>query len=184
MAHAIDRRSGPVVALLAAPGALTVYVAFRAGGFFPGTQGVLAAGLAVALALRLTLVERPLAGASRALVVVAGALTLYAAWALVSVWWSGSPARATLEFDRALLYLLTLVLFGLAAMTPARAALDGPWARAGPARDLRVRPRVTCSARAAAHHARVRHPAAGEPGHLLERAGPVGRPGSDPVLCT
>jgi O-antigen ligase len=99
---------------------LTAFTAFRAGGFFAGTQGALAAGVAVLLVLRLMLARDPLAGASRALVVAAGALGLFAAWTLVSSSWSHAPARATIEFDRALLYLLVLVLFGTVPMTSSR----------------------------------------------------------------
>jgi O-Antigen ligase len=102
------------------PGLLTAFTAFRAGGFFAGTQGALAAGVAVLVALRMLLARDPLAGASRALVVAAGALGLFAVWILVSSSWSHAPSRATIEFDRALLYLLVLVLFGTFPMTSSR----------------------------------------------------------------
>ena len=43
------------------------------------------------------------------------ALTLFTVWTLLSADWSGATTRALLEFDRSLLYLLVLVLAGLAA---------------------------------------------------------------------
>ena len=113
-------RQLPIAALLALPGALTAYTGFQAGGFFAGTQGFLVVVLAIALVLWVTLAGNPLAGASPALAIAAGALALFAVWVLVSASWSDSPARALLEFDRALLYLLVLVLFGLLPMTPDR----------------------------------------------------------------
>ena len=49
---------------------------------------------------------RPFEGWSPALGVAAGALAAFAAWTLASAAWSDSPARALVEFDRVLLYLL------------------------------------------------------------------------------
>ncbi len=115
-------RRGADGALLALPGGLVAYTAFNAGGFFAGTESLLAGILAIVLLLRVTLSERPFAGAGRTLVVAAGAMALFAAWILASSAWSHSPGRALLEFDRALLYLLALVLFGSLPMTPRRLA--------------------------------------------------------------
>ena len=65
------------------PGALTVYFAFNAGGFFVGTQGAVAAALAAILLARALLVPDPMAGAGRALAVVAGTLGSFATWTLL-----------------------------------------------------------------------------------------------------
>ncbi len=100
-------------------GALTVYLAFHAGGFFPGTTATVAVALALLLAVRLALMREPWAGAGAPLAVAAAGLASYAAWTLLSAGWSNAPARALLEFDRALLYLLTLVYFGLFLRTRA-----------------------------------------------------------------
>jgi hypothetical protein len=99
------------------PGGLLAYTAFSAGGYFAGTTAVAAVVVAVVLALRVTLAERPFAGLSAPLAAAAGALGLLAAWTLVSASWSHAPARALIEFDRALLYLLVLVLCGSYART-------------------------------------------------------------------
>ena len=102
-------------AQLLLPGLLTAFLAFRAGGFFPGATGLVAAGLAVALAAYLTAARRPFAGLGTAWLVSAGALAGLAVWILLSARWSNSAGRALIEFDRALLYLLLLALFGFAA---------------------------------------------------------------------
>ena len=110
-------------ALLLLPGALTIYLSFNGGGFFPNTQAFVALVLAIALMLRVALAEEPFAGFSRPLALAAGALALYAIWTLLSASWSDATARALLEFNRALLYLLALVLFG----SLARSAADFRW---------------------------------------------------------
>ena len=68
--------------------------------------------LPVLLALWAVLAEDPFEGFSRPLAIAAGALALYAVWTLLSAIWSDSSAGALIEFDRALLYLSALVLFG------------------------------------------------------------------------
>jgi len=100
---------------LALPAALTVALAFVAGGFFPGTIGLAAGLLCLLLLARLTLAERPFAGWSTALAVTTGALALFSVWTLASFDWSNAPARAMTDFDRALLYLLLLAFMGLHA---------------------------------------------------------------------
>ena len=77
--------------------------------------------LCLLLVAHVTLAERPFAGWSSALAVMAAALALFAVWTLLSGDWSDAPARALVEFDRALLYLLVLVFVG-----PARARPRGP----------------------------------------------------------
>lgn len=110
----------PTAFLLALPGGLTAYTGFNAGGFFAGTQGLLAAVLALVLVLWILFADDPLAGASVWLVVAVGALAALTVWTLVSAGWSNAPGRAVLEFDRTFFYLLALLLFGLLPMTPER----------------------------------------------------------------
>jgi hypothetical protein len=93
---------------LALPAVLTTFLAFQAGGFFPGTVGLVAAALCVLLVLRVTLGRDPFGGWSPLLTVACAALALLATWQLVSASWSDSGERALLEFDRTLLYLLVL----------------------------------------------------------------------------
>jgi O-antigen ligase len=100
------------VALLLLPGALTAYFAFNAGGFFPGPPAFVAIVLTLILVVRVTTAEDPFGGFSWPLAVAAGALGLFCLWILLSGTWSDSPARALVEFDRALVYFLALVLFG------------------------------------------------------------------------
>ena len=97
-------------ALVALPGALTVYLAFNAGGYFAFAPAVVAAVLAVVLVLRVLLAERPFAGLSPAILVVLGAMTLLTVWTLASSAWSHAPGRALIEFDYALVYLLALAV--------------------------------------------------------------------------
>jgi hypothetical protein len=97
---------------------LTVALGFRAGGFYAGVTALAALVLALGLALRVLVAGRPFAGWSGGLALASGALALYAAWTLASVAWSHAPARALVEFDRALMYLLVLVLCGLTPTRP------------------------------------------------------------------
>ena len=99
-------------ASLAAPAALLLFLSFRAGGFFPAQHALVALVFVAALVLRVTVAEHPLAGGSRLLVVAAAATALLAAWMLLSGSWSHAPGRALIEYDRALVYLLPLVLLG------------------------------------------------------------------------
>jgi O-antigen ligase len=110
---------GPWWSCLAAlvPGALAVYVGFNAGGFFAGTTGIAAIVLVAVLVAAVTLTPDPLAALNLRLFVVVAALAALCAWTLASALWSGSSARALLEFDRALLYLLALVAFALLVRT-------------------------------------------------------------------
>src|SRR6266498_4085007 len=107
-------------ALVLLPGALTVYLSFNAGGFFPNTDAFVAILLAAALIIRVSLARAPFAGFSRPLAIAAGALALYAGWTLLSGAWSNAPGRALVEFDRVLLYLAALVLLGSVGRTPTR----------------------------------------------------------------
>jgi hypothetical protein len=94
---------------------LTVGLGFRAGGFFAGVTGVAALAVIICLVVRVTVVARPFGGWSAGLALVAGGLALFAAWTLCSELWSHAPARALVEFDRVLLYLLVLIVCGLEA---------------------------------------------------------------------
>jgi hypothetical protein len=106
----IERSAG--WGMLFLPGALVVYLGFNAGGYFPGTPALVAMVLVLVLVAHVLVAERPFAGFSVPLGVCAGFLLLYALWALVSSSWSDSTWRALVEFDRGLLYLLALVVYG------------------------------------------------------------------------
>lgn len=95
------------------PGALILYLSFQSGGFFPGATAI--AGVACLLLLGVIVAARPdlLARPTWRLAIPGGALALLCAWILTSSLWSDAPARAVIEFDRALLYLAVLLLFGL-----------------------------------------------------------------------
>ena len=102
-------------------------LAFRAGGFFPGTTAWLAIGLSFLVVLRITLAPAPLAGWGRGLTVLAGALGLLAVMTLLSSLWSDAPARAILEFDRVLVYLLVVILAGMGVRRPGDLAAVLRW---------------------------------------------------------
>src|SRR3954451_1054015 len=107
-------------ALSLLPGALTVYISFNGGGFFVGTTALMAVVVAAILIAWVLLSPDPFASVNRRLALAASAFGLFALWALVSSGWSDSPARSLIAFDRSLLYLLVLVLFGLVGGGPAR----------------------------------------------------------------
>ncbi len=107
--------------ILLAPAAV-IYLSFNAGGYFPSAPGFVAIILAQALLARTLLAQRPFEGFSRTLAVALGALALYAAWELASALWSGATARALDGFDRTLLYVLALALFGSLRYTRERMA--------------------------------------------------------------
>src|SRR5215213_1485841 len=110
--QAIAARAGSIAAA-ALPGLLVLYFSFNGGGYQMPSQALVATLLATAIALRVALVDRPVAGANSPLLVAAGALLLFAGWTLVSASWSDSADRAAPEFVRALLYALTFLFFGL-----------------------------------------------------------------------
>lgn len=112
----LRRAAGTLPALL--PGALVVLFAFNAGGFFPGVVAFVVIGLVLALVARIVSLPRPFDGLTVAWAVTASLLTLFAAWTLVSAAWSHAPARAVVEYDRALLYLLAFVAFGAGRRRP------------------------------------------------------------------
>ncbi len=111
-AWAQARTRAPFVLMALLPGALTVFLGFNAGGYFAGEPAFVAIVLLVVLAARLLLADDPSEGIGRGLLVAASGLALFALWTLISGSWSDAPGRALLEFDRALMYLVALVLFG------------------------------------------------------------------------
>jgi hypothetical protein len=108
----IEHRAASVgLALL--PGALVVYFAFEGGGYFAGSVAFVALLLTQVLVVRVLFAERPFAGVSRGHAIAVGVFASYVGWTLASALWSDAESRALVEFDRALLYLLLLLLFGL-----------------------------------------------------------------------
>jgi hypothetical protein len=114
-------------ALLAVPAALTVYLAFDAGGYFVDGAAAGAVALALVLVLRVTLEERPLGRPTAAATIAIVCLTGFALWTLLSGAWSDSWARALTEFDRALAYLLALVSFATFVRAPGELRLMLRW---------------------------------------------------------
>ncbi len=94
------------------PAALTVFFAFNDGGYFPGAIGIVTVELSLLIVLRIALARIPWEGFGIPLIVATVALGFLAAWTLASQGWSHAPIRAITEYDRALLYLLTLIFFG------------------------------------------------------------------------
>jgi O-antigen ligase len=105
-------QSPAMIALMLLPGALVVFMGFNAGGYFPAAPAVAAIVLAQILLVRIVRSRNPFEGLAHATLVAIGALGLYAALTLASALWSHSSGRALIEFDRACLYLLVLILFG------------------------------------------------------------------------
>jgi O-antigen ligase len=101
-----------ITALMLLPGALIVFMGFNAGGYFPASTAVAAVVLAQILLVRIVQAPRPFAGLAPSTLVAIAALALYALLTLVSASWSHSNSRALIEFDRAWLYLLILLLYG------------------------------------------------------------------------
>jgi hypothetical protein len=107
-------------ALAFLPGLLVVYFSFNGGGYFAGAVAFAAVVLALVLALRMWFGSEPLAGFGPLAVCSAGALFLYCLWTALSGFWSHAPGRALVETDRALLYLLALLLFASVTRTTGR----------------------------------------------------------------
>lgn len=107
-----------VVAL--APALLTIFLAMRRGGYFPGSVALAASEVAVLLAVIAVAARRPVDGWGPALGAGAVALGALAAWTLASSGWSHAPERALVEYDRVLLYLLVLVACGTLAYSARR----------------------------------------------------------------
>ena len=101
-----------MTALMLLPGALIIFTGFNAGGYFPGTPAIAAIVLTQILLVRIVRSRLPFEGLAPITLVAIAALGLYALMTLVSGFWSHASGRALIEFDRAWLYLLILVLFG------------------------------------------------------------------------
>jgi hypothetical protein len=112
-------RLGLIILIALGPASIA-YLSFNQGGFFPDSTGLAAIGFAAALVLRTTLAEHPFAGYSRQLAVLLLALAFVALLQLASALWSHDLARALDEYDRTLLYLLALALFGSIPRSPPR----------------------------------------------------------------
>jgi O-antigen ligase len=97
---------------ICAPSAITAFLAFRSGGYFAGAPAIVAIVLAVALVLRLMLAESPFEGFGPAMTWATVGLGAFTLWTLLSAFWSHAPAQALINFDRALMLWLALVLFG------------------------------------------------------------------------
>jgi O-antigen ligase len=91
------------------PAALTLVLAFRAGGYFPGETAV-AAAVAISAASAVLLLKRPAPLKTKWLALPAGAMLCFGTWALLSAVWSPTPAPAVTEGMRVFLYLGILVL--------------------------------------------------------------------------
>jgi O-antigen ligase len=102
--------------------ALTIYLGFNAGGFFPGATAVATLGVCVLMVLGLMLVSRPFESFTPGLVVPLALLAGFAVLTLVSALWSGASARAVIEFDRALFYVLVFAFFGM--LVPGKRRLE------------------------------------------------------------
>lgn len=111
---------GPAAAAVVA--ALTIYLSFNAGGFFPDSAATAVLAISALLAVALIVVRRPLAGLGPGLGVPLGLLAGFAAWTLASALWSGLDWRALVEADRALLYVLAFALCGILAIGERRLA--------------------------------------------------------------
>jgi hypothetical protein len=109
--------------VLLAPAGLILGLALRSGGFFPASTGIAAVAVLLLLVVRATSAGTPFAGVGTGLAVAAIALIAFATWTLLSSSWSGSAARASLEYDRVLLYAAVLVLTGAIGRSPRRARL-------------------------------------------------------------
>jgi hypothetical protein len=101
-----------VTALMLLPGALIVFTGFNAGGYFPATPAILAIVLSQILLVRIVQARHPFEGLTLSTLVALGALAAYALMTLLSMLWSHAGGRALIEFDRAWMYLLVLLLLG------------------------------------------------------------------------
>jgi hypothetical protein len=106
-----DRWAAPAGGFVVA--ALTVYLGFNAGGFFPGAVSYATVAVAVLLVIGIMLVHEPLTASPPAFLGALGAISGLAALTLISGSWSESWSRAIISFDLVLFYALVLAFFGL-----------------------------------------------------------------------
>ena len=114
-------RAIAVIGVLLVPSALLLGLALASGGFFPDAVSVAAIGVLVVFSARVMLSRTAITGVSRGVAVVAAALIAFTVWTLMSGSWSNSAARATFEYDRALLYTAVFVLIGSIRRSTVRA---------------------------------------------------------------
>jgi hypothetical protein len=107
----VDGRRVATAALLLLPAGLMAYFAFSSGGFYPAPPAYIAVILCLLLLIRV-LAGSPFEGASWPFAATTVLFGLYVLLTLVSQAWSHAPGRAIVEFNRALVYLLALVLCG------------------------------------------------------------------------
>jgi len=91
--------------------ALTLYLAFQNGGFFPGATGLAAAEMALAVAAMAAIGRARPEQVHWWLWLSLVAISALAVWTFLSSAWSDSTARVLPEYVRTLLYALTLALF-------------------------------------------------------------------------
>jgi O-antigen ligase len=115
----LSARSERVWAMLLAalPGLITIYLGFESGGYYAGSVALATLVVLLLVIGRILVADQPFAGVGRRYALATGAFALYTGWTLLSAAWSHAEARALTEFDRDLLYLLLLVLFGLLPRT-------------------------------------------------------------------
>jgi hypothetical protein len=122
----VRRRSpAPVVGgalLLAGLAVLTGWLSFRSGGFLAGETAIAALLTLAGLLLWVMLSPQPVAGLGSAGMAGIAGFGLFATWTLGSAWWSDAPARAQIEFVRALLYLGAFALMACLPRGRANAA--------------------------------------------------------------
>jgi O-antigen ligase len=107
-------------ALVVLPGAVTVFLGFNAGGFFPEATTLALLALAISILVRALVSTDPFEGFSWPVLLAAAALAGYGVWTLTSAGWSDAAFRAWLEADRVGLYLLAVLLFASMPRTSAR----------------------------------------------------------------
>ena len=112
-----------VAAVLLTPAGVSLGLALASGGFFPDTFSIAVVAVIVAFAVRAGLSRSPFGGLSVGVGIVAVALVVFVAWTLISGSWSGAPGRATIEYDRNLLYAAVFVLTGVLGRSVMRARL-------------------------------------------------------------
>jgi O-antigen ligase len=116
----------PSLVALAGCVALSIAVAFDAGGYFP-TSFVPAAAVAFAILGVLLAVRLPYWRPSTDSLIAVGALAALTAWTGLSATWAPDPSEAVIAFERAVFYLgfFALALLAAGSGRPARLVLWG-----------------------------------------------------------
>lgn len=108
------------IAVALAPAAITLYLAFRGGGYHAETYAGVVAILAAVAGVTAIVAKDPFTGWSRPLAVAGAALCLLFAWTWLSGTWSDAPWRALFDSQRTAVYLAALVVFGVLGRRHAR----------------------------------------------------------------